>query len=145
MQRYTPQADVNKFHNTFAPDQGYDALYVKIERRASLIEEEYQEVLQALDYLDRTDEGATSSTIEEAKEELAKELADLLYVVYGTADELEIPLEFAFKAVHKSNMSKAESDGTVKRNEFGKILKPSTYTKPDLSFIHDNRFLPQST
>lgn len=144
MYKHTPMHDVNEFHNTFAPDQHAQALYVKIERRASLIEEETEEVLQALDYMDRTDEGATSSTLEEAKEEVAKELADLLYVIYGTADELDIPLEWVFKAVHKSNMSKAQPDGTVERNSRGKILKPSTYTPPDLSFIHDNRFLSTS-
>lgn len=141
MMRYTPMKDLKKFHDTFAPDQCYDPLEIKIERRSRLIEEENQEVLEALDYLDRTDLGMTSGTVREAKEELAKELADLLYVVYGTAEELGIPLEWVFKAVHKSNMSKVWSDGTVKRNDFGKVRKPDTYVKPDLSFIHDNRFL----
>lgn len=139
--RYTPMKDLKEFHDTFAPDQCYDSLEIKIERRSRLIEEESQEVLEALDYLDRTDLGMTSGTLQEAKEELAKELADLLYVVYGTAEELGIPLEWVFKAVHQSNMSKAYPDGTVERNYFGKILKPPAYTKPDLSFIHDDRFL----
>ena len=142
MQNYTPMDDLREFHETFAPDQVYDSFEDKIERRGRLIEEESQEVLEALDYLDRTDIGITSATLDEAREELAKELADLLYVVYGTAEELGIPLEEVFKEVHKSNMTKVWEDGTVKHNEFGKILKPATYDKPDLSFIHDNRFLP---
>lgn len=141
MQQYTPMQDVKEFHDTFSPNQREDAFYDKIERRMRLIDEETQEVFVALDYLDRTDEGLTSSDVDEAMEEVAKELADLLYVVYGTAEELGIPLEWVFKAVHKSNMSKLWPDGTVKRNDFGKVLKPPTYVKPDLSFIHDNRFL----
>ena len=35
--------------------------------------------------------------------------------------------------VHKSNMSKLQPDGTVKRREDGKILKPDTYVAPDLT------------
>jgi NTP pyrophosphatase (non-canonical NTP hydrolase) len=138
---YTPMDNVAQFHKTFATDQVSDSLLDKIDRRALLIDEENQEVLEALDLLDRTDLGMTSLTLEEAKEEVAKELADLLYVVYGTAEELGIPLEKVFQAVHNSNMSKVWPDGTVKRNEYGKVMKPPTYTKPDLSFIHDNRFL----
>lgn len=145
MQRYTPMEDLKEFHETFALDQVSDSFAAKIERRARLIDEESQEVLEALDYLDRTDIGITSATLDEAREDLAKELADLLYVVYGTAEELDISLEEVFKVVHKSNMSKVWEDGTVKRNDFGKVLKPPTYTRPDLSFIHDNQFLSQSS
>jgi predicted HAD superfamily Cof-like phosphohydrolase len=138
---YTPLADVKKFHDTFAPQQREEELLSKTERRINLICEEYEEVAQAILYLEDTRLNMTSGTIEEAREELAKELADLLYVVYGTADELGIPLQQVFTEVHKSNMSKVWPDGTVKRNDFGKVLKPPTYKKPDLSFIHDNRVL----
>lgn len=144
--QYTPMKDVEKFHKTFAPDQVNDDLLDKTDRRLSLIYEEYEEVVEALLEYERimiSDIPIGSSYT--AKEELAKELADLLYVVYGTAEELGIPLEQVFDAVHESNMSKAWPDGTVKRNDFGKILKPNTYVKPDLSFIHDNQFLSQSS
>lgn len=141
MQRYTPMDDLKDFHDKFAPDQRDDDFLTKTERRINLVFEEYEEVAEALVHLEDTRLNLTSSTMEEATEELAKELADLLYVVYGTAEELGIPLEWVFKAVHKSNMSKVWSDGTVKRNDFGKILKPDTYTKPDLSFIHEHRIL----
>jgi NTP pyrophosphatase (non-canonical NTP hydrolase) len=139
---YTPLADVRKFHETFAPQQRQDDFLTITERRINLIYEEYEEVSEAIVHLEDTRLNLTSSTMEEAKEELAKELADLLYVVYGTAEELGIPLERVFKSVHQSNMSKVWSDGTVRRNDFGKILKPDTYSPPDLSFIHDDRFLP---
>jgi predicted HAD superfamily Cof-like phosphohydrolase len=64
-------------------------------------------------------------------EALAKELADVLYVVYGTADLLEIPLEAVFTEVHRSNMSKVVA-GEVIRREDGKILKPDSYREADV-------------
>lgn len=138
---YTPMNDLKNFHDKFAPDQRDDDFLTKTERRINLVFEEYEEVAEAIIHLEDTRLNLTSSTVAEATEELAKELADLLYVVYGTAEELGIPLEKVFHAVHESNMSKVWPDGTVKRNDFGKVLKPETYTKPDLSFIHEHSLL----
>lgn len=136
---YEPQNMVKEFHDTFAPDNRNHRLLDQIARREHLIEEEFYEVRDALNYLERTYFGETSSDMLEATEELAKELADLLYVVYGTADELGIPLQAVFETVHYSNMAKVWDDGTVHRNEYGKVIKPPTYKKPDLSFIHEYR------
>lgn len=151
---YSPMDDVKKFHDTFAPEQRNESTLNKIDRRTQLLREEFEEVSDALYLMEETLLGMTSYSFEDCKEELAKELADLLYIVYGTAEELGIPLEEVFRVVHESNMSKANPDGTVNRNEFGKILKPDTYVKPDLSFIndngillrfiHDDRFLPKN-
>lgn len=138
---YSPMEDLREFHDTFAPDQKRDDFLTKTERRINLITEEYEEVSEALVHLEDTRLNLTSSSMFEARAELAKELADLLYVVYGTAEELGIPLEEVFQAVHQSNMSKVWDDGNVHYNEFGKVLKPPTYVKPDLSFIHDDKFL----
>jgi len=138
---YSPMEDLREFHDTFAPDQKRDDFLTKTERRINLITEEYEEVSEALVHLEDTRLNLTSSSMFEARAELAKELADLLYVVYGTAEELGIPLEEVFQAVHQSNMSKVWDDGKVHYNEFGKVLKPPTYVKPDLSFIHEHRIL----
>lgn len=138
---YSPMEDLREFHDTFAPDQKRDDFLTKTERRINLITEEYEEVSEALVHLEDTRLNLTSSSMFEARAELAKELADLLYVVYGTAEELGIPLEEVFQAVHQSNMSKVWDDGNVHYNEFGKVLKPPTYVKPDLSFIHEHRIL----
>lgn len=138
---YTPLADVRKFHDTFSPNQRGDDFLTKTERRIKLITEEYEELTEAIVHLEDTRLNLTSSTLEEAKEEVAKEMADVLYVIYGTADELGIPVQQVFAEVHKSNMSKVWPDGTVRYNDYGKVLKPDNYKKPDLSFIHDNQFL----
>ena len=63
---------------------------------------------------------------------LTKELADLLYVVYGTAEQLSLPLEPAFSRVHRSNMSKLDDNGKPIYREDGKVLKGPKYEKPNL-------------
>lgn len=137
---YDPQNDVHTFHATFAPEQYQDIHADRTKRRIALITEEFEETIAALKEVDNnwhTLDGWPE--YKASKEHLAKELADLLYVVYGTADEFKIPLAQVFETVHNSNMSKVWDDGTVHRNEYGKVLKPPTYSPPDLSFIHGDR------
>ncbi len=55
---------------------------------------------------------------------IAKELADLLYVVYGTAVSYGIDIAPVFREVQRSNMSKV---GGYKRED-GKWVKPPTYS-----------------
>lgn len=71
-------------------------------------------------------------------EHLAKELADVLYVTYGTivAYGLQDYFPEIFNAVHESNMSKIASDGTVVLNkEKMKVKKGKEYKKPDIKKI----------
>lgn len=69
--------------------------------------------------------GATKGDLEN----IAKELTDILYVVYGTILEhgLEDKIDDIFEEVHKSNMSKDY-------NEF-KMVKGEDYFKPNLKKI----------
>jgi len=78
--------------------------------RIRLIQEEFEELRDAM-----ASEDLTS---------IAKEMADLLYVVYGTAVSYGIDMEPVFREVHRSNMSKV---GGYKRED-GKWIKPSTYS-----------------
>ena len=65
-------------------------------------------------------------------EEELKELADLVYVVYGYANVKGWDLDEAVKRVHQSNMSKLDDEGKPIRREDGKILKGPHYKKPSL-------------
>lgn len=67
----------------------------------------------------------------------AKELADLLYTVYGTiiTEGLQDHIEDVFDEVHRSNMSKLGDDGLPIMRSDGKVLKGPNYKEPDLSFI----------
>lgn len=66
------------------------------------------------------------------KKKLAKELADLLYVVYGTAATYGIPIDEVFNRVHESNMSKLGVDGKPVYRDDGKVLKGPNYKEPDM-------------
>lgn len=62
---------------------------------------------------------------------IAKEMADVLYVVIGTAVSFGIDLEPVFAAVHESNMRKV--GGPVGEN--GKRLKPEGWQPPDIAAV----------
>jgi len=70
------------------------------------------------------------------KAALTKELADLLYVVYGTAITFGLPLDVVFNRVHISNMSKLVDGKPLKRAD-GKVLKGPNYQPPKLDDLFD--------
>jgi predicted HAD superfamily Cof-like phosphohydrolase len=61
-----------------------------------------------------------------------KELADLVYVCFQYAENMEWDLEEALDRVHKSNMSKLGLDGKPIRRSDGKVLKGPNYQPPVL-------------
>jgi len=61
---------------------------------------------------------------------IADAIADLLYVVYGTAVSYGIDIEPVFLEVHRSNMSKGDPE--IVRASNGKILKSRNWTPPNL-------------
>jgi len=66
-------------------------------------------------------------------EEELKELADLVYVIYGYANVRGWDLDEAIKRVHNNNIGRCiQEDGTIKRREDGKILKNESYPKVNL-------------
>ena len=98
--------------------------------RLSLIDEELDELK------DEFDEYYENRELHPAidKEQVAKELADLLYVVYGAADTFGIPIDEVFTEVHKSNMSKLVDGKPLLRHD-GKIMKGPNYKPPQLDWI----------
>jgi predicted HAD superfamily Cof-like phosphohydrolase len=115
---------VQEFHRATwanAPDKPTIASVERQYLREDLIREEWEELLEAL--------------YEQDVEHIAKELADLLYVVYGTADEYGIPMDTVFAKVHISNMSKL-NDGAFRHD--GKYVKGPSYKPPDLSFLRES-------
>ena len=62
-----------------------------------------------------------------------KELADLVYVIYGYAQSLGYDLDEALYRVHSNNLGRMyQPDGTIKRREDGKVIKNPDYPKVDL-------------
>ena len=64
--------------------------------------------------------------------ETLKELADLVYVAFQYAENMDWDLEEALYRVHKSNMSKLGLDGKPIRRQDGKVLKGPNYVPPTL-------------
>ena len=105
------QFDIHVAAQPTVPDESTRTL------RTRLIQEEFDELQEAL--------------IAKDLPAIAKELADLLYVVYGTAVSCGIDMEPVFQEVHRSNMSKV---GGYKRDD-GKWVKPPTYSPADVGTI----------
>lgn len=69
---------------------------------------------------------------------IADGLADLLYVVFGTAAAYGINVQTIFDELHRSTMTKVGPDGQVIRQEDGKILKPETFEPADVKKVVDS-------
>lgn len=111
-----------------------------------------------------TDPDFWGELVIEEQAELAKELADLLYVLTGllvaqeknglSGAELELSksrlweiftrcsmiidadlIKKVFMQVHKSNMSKLGDDGKPIKNENGKVMKGPNYQPPDIKSV----------
>lgn len=63
---------------------------------------------------------------------LAKETADLVYVLYGLAVNLGFDLDAAVRIVHESNMTKLDAGRPVV-GALGKIMKGPNYQPPDMT------------
>ena len=61
---------------------------------------------------------------------VADAIADLLYVVYGTAVSYGIDIEPVFAEVHRSNMSKGDPE--IIRAPNGKVLKGANWSPPNI-------------
>lgn len=104
---------LREFHDVFVPD-GTDVRAV----RRVLLAEEFRETDDALASGDRL--------------AIAQELADLVYVAYGTALVYGIDLDAALAEVHRANMSKLGADGLPVLRDDGKVLKGPNYQSPDM-------------
>lgn len=118
------QKMVQQFHETFdilvhdrprVPDETTRALRVR------LIAEELDELRDAFEQEDLI--------------ETADALADILYVVYGTAVSCGIDMEPVFREVHRSNMTKV---GGYKRAD-GKWVKPDSYSPANIRQVLDQQ------
>jgi predicted HAD superfamily Cof-like phosphohydrolase len=61
-------------------------------------------------------------------------LIDILVVTVGALHSLGVDAEGAWHEVMRSNLSKVDREtGMVRKREDGKVLKPITYSPPDLA------------
>lgn len=139
----TMQQQVKEFHDLFGVpvlDKPQLPVQERLHLRAKLIDEEAEETINAL----------INNDIIEA----ADGMADLCYVVFGTALELGIDLQKVFDEVHRSNMTKAWAMSEVidhlpegcnanemcpgqyiVKNAYGKVIKSPGYMKADIKTV----------
>ena len=67
------------------------------------------------------------------REELVKELSDLVFVCYQFAATYGIDLDKAMQLVYESNLSKLDEQGKPIYREDGKVLKGPSYLPPNLA------------
>ncbi|MBA2809472.1 hypothetical protein E0500_019240 [Streptomyces sp. KM273126] len=122
---YLSPADlVREFHHAFGLDARTEPTEVAPElaaHRGELLAEEASE--------------AAEVAVAGPLDRLAHELADVVYVAYGTALVHGIDLDAVIAEVHRSNMTKLGPDGRVTRREDGKVLKGEHYRAPDVSGV----------
>lgn len=121
-----PLSDVLEFHKTYSqptPENPTFPDQTRIDLRMHLITEEFREVREAIENKDLVN--------------LAKELADLLYVVNGTIIEFGLTnkMDQVSDAVHASNMSKLDNNGKPIYSPMGKVLKSPLYREADVASI----------
>lgn len=116
---------VEEFHLAFGVNLGDEPkLPTSVEerkRRVWLLREEF------LEYLDGEKEDDLI--------EIADGLADMMYILIGTALSYGIPIERVFNEVHSSNMTKLGEDGKPILRGDGKILKPKGFKPVNLSWL----------
>ena len=95
--------------------------------QVGLIKEESAEFIEAADELF----GNAEDT--KLRENLIKELSDLVFVCYQFAAAYNIDLDEAMWRVFESNMSKLDEHGKPIYREDGKVLKGPNYKPPTLT------------
>jgi|TARA_B110000967_G_scaffold4751_1_gene4679 predicted HAD superfamily Cof-like phosphohydrolase len=93
----------------------------QIELYMDLITEEYHELQEAYKEQDVV--------------EVADALADMVWVIMGMASTLGMDFNDIWEEVKRSNMSKFTNNIIIRDGKTGKILKPSTFSEPDLAPI----------
>ncbi len=122
---------VREFEERFAPPvRSYPPLQLdrdEVRARMRYIREEFEETMEEMSWLlaPQTPEGTVVLL-----RKVLKELADLRYVVEGTAVAFGLPFDEAFEAVHASNMTKSPPKAAG-----GKVAKGPGYLPVDMTQI----------
>ncbi|OKK18582.1 hypothetical protein AMK16_18725 [Streptomyces sp. CB00455] len=121
---HTSQDLVREFHEAFGLDAASGPVGVTPElarHRQVLLEEEVAELGEAT---------ASGRLVD-----IAHELADVVYLAYGTAVVHGIDLDAVLAEVHRANMSKLGPDGRPVLREDGKVLKGAGYRPPRVADV----------
>ena len=96
---------------------------------------------EAGEFLVAADECFADPENTKAREEIVKELSDLVFVCFQFAATYNIDLDKAMTLVFESNLSKLDEQGKPIYREDGKVLKGPNYQPPDLADCLPNPIL----
>ena len=88
---------------------------------------------ESAEFLEAAREVFADAENQKRRNELVKELSDLVFVCYQFAAAFNINLDAAMNRVFESNMSKLDENGQPIFRADGKVLKGPNYKKPDLT------------
>lgn len=111
---------LDEFHTALGQSFG-DGGYGSTDLRIKLHTEENDELVEALEAANLVG--------------TAQELADVVYVAYGTAHSLGIPLDAVIAEIHRANMSKFDADGRPVLRSDGKLLKSDQFRPADVEGV----------
>ena len=142
-----PHALVLEFHERFGvpvADDGAGLARDRLEMRMALIGEELTELVTAV-YGPRAGAVVEAALTEAVARDdgtrdvvgAADALGDLVYVIYGMANECGIPLPEVIAEIHRANLSKLGADGAPIYRADGKVLKGPDYRPPDVAGVLD--------
>ena len=110
-------------------DLSTDELKKLWDMQLDLIEEECGELFDATDVIREETENVAK------RENVLKELSDLVFVCYQFAACFGLDLDEALARVYKSNLTKLDEQGNPIYREDGKVLKGPNYCPPDLNSL----------
>lgn len=88
---------------------------------------------EANEFLNAADEVFADPENQKTRNELLKELSDLVFVCYQFAAAFNLDLSKAMDLVYESNMSKLDEQGNPIFRADGKVLKGPNYLPPNLA------------
>ena len=91
---------------------------------------------ESTEFMEAADEVYADPENDHKREELLKELCDLVFVCYQFAAAFNLDLDTALRRVYESNMSKLDEQGKPIYREDGKVLKGPDYQPPDLTHLY---------
>ena len=106
--------------HTVVDDMDKDKLHKYLEFRTNFLQEELDELKQAMGDQDQV--------------EILDALLDIVVVTIGAMHSMGADAEGGWKEVMKTNFAKVDKEtGKVRKREDGKVLKPVGWTPPNLS------------
>ena len=131
-----PVGKLLPFERLFKDNDGREKDLALLKLRLDLIKEELAELEEAC-YAEPLDSDGLCYLDVKFTNNVMKELADLLYVVYGFAVTYCLPIEDSFNLVHENNIGRmTQDDGTIQFTPEGKVIKNPNYPRVDFSNVY---------